>query len=111
MLEQGIEKAKQRLKLVMNQVMTPLKNIERHLDYKEAYFFHDKVQSFLDLRNIISAGPFLYAIIQDGTPDSKVFSRPNTLSLLAHFTLRAHLVSLNFSLWSIKVEFPCIFSQ
>jgi len=67
-LEKGIEKGRDLLGLVMKQV-----------------------QNFLDLRLIVSAGPFLYTVIRDGSPDSRQFSRPNTLGLLAHFTLRAHV--------------------
>lgn len=68
-LEHGIDRAKSRLSLIMRQV-----------------------QTFLDLRTIVCAGPFLYAVIQDGTPDSCAFGRPNCLALLAHATLRAHVV-------------------
>lgn len=67
-LEVGIERAKDKLSLVMQQV-----------------------QTFLDLRTIVCAGPFLYAVIQEGTPDSKIFGYPNCLALLAHATLRAHV--------------------
>ena len=67
-LEVGIERAKEKLGLVMRQV-----------------------QTFLDLRTINCAGPFLYAVIQEGTPDSKIFGQPNWLALLAHATLRAHV--------------------
>jgi cell division control protein 45 len=68
-LEAGIERGKERLSLVMRQV-----------------------QTFLDLRTIVCAGPFLYAVIQDGTPDSRAFGNPNCLALLAHATLKAHVV-------------------
>lgn len=51
----------------------------------------EQVQNFLDLRLIVSAGPFLYAVIQDGTPNAFYFSRPSALLLLAHYTLRAHV--------------------
>jgi len=67
-LESGIERAKDKLSLVMRQV-----------------------QNFLDLRTIVCAGPFLYAVINEGTPDSKIFGHPNWLALLAHATLRAHV--------------------
>lgn len=67
-LEGGVERAKDKLGLVMRQV-----------------------QTFLDLRTIVCAGPFLYAVIQEGTPDSKIFGHPNWLALLAHATLRAHV--------------------
>jgi len=67
-LERGIDRGRDLLTLVMKQV-----------------------QNFLDLRLVVSAGPFLYTVIRDGTPDSRQFSRPNTLGLLAHFTQRAHV--------------------
>ena len=67
-LERGINLAKEQLKLVMKQV-----------------------QNFINLSSIVNAGPFLYALIEDGTPDSKYFSRPNCLLLLAQFSLRAHI--------------------
>ena len=67
-LETGIEKAKDKMALVMRQV-----------------------QTFLDLRTVVCAGPFLYAVIQEGTPDSKAFGHPNCLALLAHAALRAHV--------------------
>lgn len=67
-LESGIDKGKAKLNLIMQQV-----------------------QTFLDLRTIVSAGPFLYAVIQEGAPDSKAFGNINCLALLAHATLRAHV--------------------
>ena len=68
MLERGIFLAKEQLKLVMKQV-----------------------QNFINLNSIVNAGPFLYALIEDGTPDSKYFSRTNSLCLLAQFALRGHI--------------------
>ncbi|XP_066947655.1 cell division control protein 45 homolog isoform X2 [Macrobrachium rosenbergii] len=67
-LEKGIEAAKQQLEAVYRQV-----------------------QTFLDMNQIISAGPFLYATVIEGTPDARFFSAPQCLSLLARFTLRAHV--------------------
>ncbi|ELT95314.1 hypothetical protein CAPTEDRAFT_224008 [Capitella teleta] len=49
-----------------------------------------QVQSFLDMNQIISAGPFLYALVQEGTPDGKYFSNPLCLVRLARFTLEAY---------------------
>ena len=52
--------------------------------------------------NLLNVDMFCY--FQDGTPDCKAFSRPNTLALLAQFTLRAHLVSvLSFSFYHFRV--------
>ena len=67
-LESGIEKAKEKFKLIKQQV-----------------------QNFLDRRSIVAQGPFLMAVIQEGTPDSKAFGNINCLSMLAHATLRAHV--------------------
>eukprot|EP00096_Caligus_rogercresseyi_P007485 TRINITY_DN25355_c0_g1_i2.p1 TRINITY_DN25355_c0_g1~~TRINITY_DN25355_c0_g1_i2.p1 ORF type:complete len:348 (+),score=123.91 TRINITY_DN25355_c0_g1_i2:383-1426(+) len=67
-LNGGIDKARELLEILMGQV-----------------------QTFLDLRLIVSAGPFLYAVIQDGSPNSQFFSSPNSLLLLGQFTLRAHV--------------------
>ncbi len=50
-----------------------------------------QVQNFLDLRTIGSTGKFFYAVIQEGSPDSKAFGQPNSLALLAHATLRAYI--------------------
>lgn len=52
-----------------------------------------QVQSFIDMNHIISAGPFLYAIIEDSTPDVRYFSYPVCLTMLAHFLLHAHVNS------------------
>ncbi|GFO29670.1 cell division control protein 45 homolog, partial [Plakobranchus ocellatus] len=49
-----------------------------------------QVQSSLDMHQIISAGPFLYVFVQEGTADSRFFSRPLSLIRLARFTLQAH---------------------
>ncbi|KAJ8984145.1 hypothetical protein NQ317_017796 [Molorchus minor] len=49
------------------------------------------VQSALDMKQIISAGPFVYYIIQEGSPDWYMFSHAHILSLLAHFVLRARM--------------------
>ncbi|OPL21134.1 hypothetical protein AM593_02607, partial [Mytilus galloprovincialis] len=49
-----------------------------------------QVQTFLDMHQVISAGPFLYAFIQEGTMDVKFFAKPQCLMRLARFTLEAH---------------------
>ncbi|GFG35678.1 hypothetical protein Cfor_11465 [Coptotermes formosanus] len=69
-LEQGIEKAKQMLTCIFKQV-----------------------QAALDMRQVVSAGPFVYLILQEGTLDAKMFSRPHCITLLAHFALRAYVAS------------------
>ena len=51
----------------------------------------NQVQTLLDMAQVMSAGPFLYACVQEGTPDVQHFSRPNCLNLLARFTLEAYV--------------------
>lgn len=51
------------------------------------------VNSFMDLGNIICAGPFLYGTIQEGTQHSRLFGRPSCLFQLANCALRAYTVS------------------
>lgn len=50
------------------------------------------VQNALDMKQIITAGPFIYYIIQDGCLDWYMFSHLHILSLLAHFILRSFVV-------------------
>jgi len=50
-----------------------------------------QVQNILDTKQVVSAGPFLYSIIQDGTPNSQYFCRPSTITTLAQFLLQAHV--------------------
>jgi len=52
-----------------------------------------QVQTFFDLRSVVSAGPFLYALIQSGAPNAKLFSRPSALRALASAALQAHVAS------------------
>ncbi|XP_018560967.1 cell division control protein 45 homolog [Anoplophora glabripennis] len=49
------------------------------------------VQSALDMKQIIIAGPFIYYIIQEGCLDWYMFSHPHILLLLAHFVLKAYV--------------------
>lgn len=50
-----------------------------------------QVQTILDTKQVISAGPFLYSIIQEGTPNSGYWCRPASLTSLAQFLLTAHV--------------------
>ena len=50
-----------------------------------------QVQNILDTKQVISAGPFLYSIIQEGTPNSGYYCRPASLTHLAQFLLQAHV--------------------
>lgn len=67
-LEAGIKVAKSQLELIVKQV-----------------------QNILDTKQVVSAGPFLYSIIQDGTPNWEYFCRPSTVTCLAQFLLQAHV--------------------
>lgn len=50
-------------------------------------------QAILQMKQIKSAGSFLYIIISDGTADSLVFAHPYSLMMLAQFTLKAYVDS------------------
>ncbi|XP_054711429.1 LOW QUALITY PROTEIN: cell division control protein 45 homolog [Uloborus diversus] len=50
-----------------------------------------QVQTFIDMKYIINAGPFLYAVVPDSTQDMQYFSHPGCLLMLAHFVLEAHV--------------------
>ncbi|XP_068086609.1 cell division control protein 45 homolog [Anabrus simplex] len=69
-LEDGIEKAKKMLVCVFRQV-----------------------QSLLEMRQVISAGPFVYVILQEGALDVHYFSHPHCLYLLAQFALGAYVTA------------------
>ncbi|CAK9800011.1 Cell division control protein 45 homolog [Anthophora quadrimaculata] len=69
-LESGIEKAK----LMFNSI------------FKTA-------QAILQMKQIRSAGSFLYIIIPEGSADNRVFAHPYPLIMLAQFTLRAYVDS------------------
>ncbi|XP_068210074.1 cell division control protein 45 homolog [Palaemon carinicauda] len=75
--------------LSMNKLSVLEKGIETSKQQLEAVY--RQMQTFLDMNQIISAGPFLYATVIEGTPDARFFSAPHCLSLLARFTLRAHV--------------------
>ncbi|XP_017780562.1 PREDICTED: cell division control protein 45 homolog [Nicrophorus vespilloides] len=49
------------------------------------------VQSALDMKHIVSAGPFVYYIVQEGCLDWYMYSQQHILSLLAQFILRAYV--------------------
>ena len=48
-----------------------------------------QVQTVIDTKGVVSAGPFLYTVIQEGTPNSQYYSRPASLTCLAQFLLAA----------------------
>ncbi|XP_053987531.1 cell division control protein 45 homolog isoform X1 [Hylaeus volcanicus] len=50
-------------------------------------------QGILQMKQIRSAGPFLYIIIPEGSADNYVFAHPHPLLMLAQFTLKAYVDS------------------
>jgi len=48
-------------------------------------------QNILDSKQILSAGPFLYSIIQEGTPNISYLSRHSSIKILAHFLQQGHI--------------------
>lgn len=65
--------------------------IEKSKKFLVCMFKH--VQSALDMRQVISAGPFFYFVIQEDTTNAKYYSNPDCLWLLAIFTLRAYVAA------------------
>ncbi|XP_065224624.1 cell division control protein 45 homolog [Planococcus citri] len=65
--------------------------IEKSKKFLGYMFRH--VQNSLDMRQIISAGPFLYYVIQEGTLNAKYYSNPDCLWVLANFVLKAYVAS------------------
>ncbi|XKL61945.1 hypothetical protein PGB90_001778 [Kerria lacca] len=51
------------------------------------------VQSALDMKQIMTAGPFYYMVIQEGTINAKYCSNPDCLWLLATFALKAYVTT------------------
>ncbi|ENN71751.1 hypothetical protein YQE_11571, partial [Dendroctonus ponderosae] len=68
---------------VMNNAMERAKNIARTL--------FKTVQSAVDMKQIITAGPFVYYIIREGCLDWYMFSHLHILALLAQFILKAYV--------------------
>jgi len=50
-----------------------------------------QVQNIIDTRQVVSTGPFLYTVIQEGTPNAEHLRHPAMLTALAQFTLKAHV--------------------
>lgn len=68
------------------------------------------VQSALEMRQVVSAGPFFYYIIQDGCVDWQMFSQQHVLLLLAQFILRAYVSgskNKKASAMPLLVSAPC----
>lgn len=51
------------------------------------------VQNALDMKQILSAGPFYYVILQEGTLHIKYYSNPDCFLLFATFALRAYVAA------------------
>lgn len=54
---------------------------------------YDTVRSMLDMQHVLSVGAFLYAAVSEGEPNARLLARPLTLSMLARYTLLAHVTS------------------
>ncbi|XP_063973356.1 cell division control protein 45 homolog isoform X1 [Diachasmimorpha longicaudata] len=50
-------------------------------------------QGILEMKKVMNAGSFLYVIIPEGVVDSRLFSHPHTLLMLAQFVLKAYVAS------------------
>nr|CAG4638540.1 EOG090X08GG [Cyclestheria hislopi] len=50
-----------------------------------------EVQACLDMSHVINAGPCLYAVIQEGTPDARFYGHPHSLLMFGRFLLKAHI--------------------
>nr|CAG4646363.1 EOG090X08GG [Macrothrix elegans] len=50
-----------------------------------------EVHTCLDMGHVISAGPCLYSVIQEGTPDARFYGHPHSLLMLGQFLLKAHI--------------------
>uniref|UniRef100_A0A1B6GZK4 Uncharacterized protein n=2 Tax=Cuerna arida TaxID=1464854 RepID=A0A1B6GZK4_9HEMI len=70
LLEEGIERAKKLLTVIYRQT-----------------------HNALDMKQIISAGPFLYMVIQEGSLDARYYSEPTCLGMLAYIALRSYVAS------------------
>ncbi|XP_050411374.1 cell division control protein 45 homolog [Patella vulgata] len=75
---------------VLNRVNVPIMEKALENAKKQLIAVVNQVRTFLDMHQVISAGPFLYAFIQEGIGDVKYFSKPQCLTRLARFTLEAH---------------------
>lgn len=52
-----------------------------------------QVRNFIDTHQVVCTGPFIYAYVEEGTPNMKFFSRPLTLCKLARFLREAWISS------------------
>ncbi|KAF2360802.1 CDC45 family [Trinorchestia longiramus] len=58
---------------------------------KQLEAVYSQMQTFLDMNQVISAGPFLYSTVLQGSPLSSFLSGPHVLGTLGRFTLAAHV--------------------
>jgi cell division control protein 45 len=54
-------------------------------------FIVKQIQNIIDMKQVVSAGPFLYVTIQEGTPNCHYLCRPSTITHFAQFLLLAHV--------------------
>jgi len=52
----------------------------------------NQVRSFIDSHQIVCAGPFLYANVQEGSPTGHVFAHPIIIGRLARYTLESYSI-------------------
>ncbi|XP_064392878.1 cell division control protein 45 homolog [Halichondria panicea] len=52
-----------------------------------------QIRNFVDTHQVVCAGPFVYAYVEEGTPNVKMFSKPHTLAKLARFLREAWITS------------------
>ncbi|XP_033339135.2 cell division cycle protein 45 [Megalopta genalis] len=67
-------------------------------------------QSILQMKQIRSAGSFLYVIIPEGSVDNQVFAHPHSLLMLAQFILKAYVDSTKIRRapeWPLVVSSVC----
>ncbi|XP_018497585.1 cell division control protein 45 homolog [Galendromus occidentalis] len=69
-----------------------------------------QVQTFLETRQIASTGRYLYAVLQESTPNSKLFGKPGALEDLAHFLQAAYVArkSRDSPLFPMVVAAPSV---
>ncbi|XP_023341372.1 cell division control protein 45 homolog [Eurytemora carolleeae] len=63
--------------------------IEKAKDQAQAVF--KMAQNILEPKQIVSLGPFLYCIIQEGIPSISYLTKHNVVKTLAHFILQGHI--------------------
>jgi len=52
-----------------------------------------QVQAFIDMKQVVCTGPFVYAVVQEGATDLHLFSNPSALLKLCHFLTEAYVAT------------------